>query len=159
MASITNFKADSTGIYASITDTSEPTSCTVLINDGTSVVLNFIDESPSGVFNYSLAGNYLDGIYTLNVVDSGSLTLSSFIANTVVGNECLLKKVINEEFDCSLFQQLKAVIDLTLKQEDEEIVREVYSSVLAKCTACVDIQESQLSGISVWIINDDFIVQ
>ena len=134
-----------------------------VLTDG-SVVLGEWDGVQNPVLRYFKLGDFSDGIYeaiaTFTVPgDPPQIsTDKAYILNQKVSNECLLSKVLKGEYDCKLMQDISVVETLFLAGEID-LARELYESILAKCTTCSDLEQAALEGISVWIVDDDFIVQ
>lgn len=153
------FTATSAKIQVVVENTIQPTKVTFLLADGVTTVDVATPTDITGLnHTYELAGDYSNGIYTCTVNPGESDELVSFIGNLLKGMNCLLQKTLNEEYDCRLLQEMEATQQFIFLQE-EYYARGTYDEVERKCTQCSSTYVEGLAGISIWIVNNDFIVQ
>jgi len=153
------FTATSTTLKVIIDNASQPTLVRFLLSDGVTTVDKATPTDITGtLYTYESAGDYSDGIYSCTVNPGEGDETTAFISNILNGLNCLLKKVLKKDYDCRLAQELEAVKQYTFLQE-ESFARAVYIEVGLRCAECETTYVDGLSGISIWIINNDFIVQ
>ncbi len=159
---ITGFTADATALSVAITSDTDITAAALITTDGVSTdVLDDIVEVTSTTFTLDLGGDYSDGVFVIDLTNSGADNAYKAIGNLLIGTACFVRKTVREIFDCVLFQQLEAVKQL-LFSDQGDLARELYYNVQGKCTPCTDAdgdEDALLEGISIWIVNEDFIVQ
>lgn len=153
---ITTVILDGDRILVSVESSEEPTSATVTDIKGD--VSDLGTPTVEGeVYSYELAGDYIDGVYEV-IVTTTSDSDSIVAGNLAVGYSCLTHKTLNAEYDCTLLQDLFSVTYF-IKANDPISSKVIYTKVLNKCTECSSSEVLQLSGISVWYVNSNFIVQ
>ena len=152
------FSATSSGLTVVIDNATQPTQVNFKLSDETTVIVTTPDDITGTEHTYTYAGDFSDGIYTATANPGESDELSIFITNTLVGMNCLLQKTLKKDYDCRLVQELEAVKQWTFSQ-DEALAREVYQEILERCAECSSSYHEGLAGISIWIVNNDFIVQ
>ena len=152
------FTATATQLEVTIDDTSQPTGVTFKLHDLTEATVTTPSSTSGTEYTYIYATDASDGIYTCTVNDGEADEIVAFISNMLQGINCLLQKTLREEYDCRLIQELEAVKQYTFLQK-EDLARNVYTEVERRCTTCEASYVEGLSGISIWIIDNDFIVQ
>lgn len=152
------FTATATEIKVIVEHTSQPTLIRLELHDLTIVDISIPSDITGSNYTYQYAGDYSDGIYACTVNPGEGDEITAFISNLLQGMNCLLQKTLKEEYDCRLVQELEAVKQYTFLQQ-EDLARNVYTEVEKRCTTCEVSYVEGLSGISIWIIDNDFIVQ
>lgn len=152
------FTATSTELKVIIDHTSQPTLVRFELHDMTTEDISVPSDIIGTEYTYIYPMDASDGIYACTVNPGEGDEISAFITNMLQGINCLLQKTLREEYDCRLIQELEAVKQYTFLQK-EDLTRNVYAEVEKRCTTCETSYVEGLSGISIWIIDNDFIVQ
>ena len=152
------FTATSTELKVIVDNATQPTLVRFELADMTTSDVSVPSDITGTEYTYVLATDASDGIYSCTVNPDEVGEIQAFIANLLKGMNCLLQKTLKEEWDCRLVQELEAVKQYTFLQK-ESYARNVYDEVGKRCTSCESSYVEGLSGISIWIINNDFIVQ
>jgi hypothetical protein len=160
---INDFSANEDGVSATISSTTPINTAIFTITDGTvESITSELTDNGVGLYTFTKSGDYSDGIFSLEFVNTDLESTYKTIGNLLVGTGCMLKKVLLEQYDCVLFQQLEAIKQLLMSNAGD-LSRSMYQNVLYMCTDCAADEtlsdEVILEGISIWIVNDDFIVQ
>lgn len=153
-----SFTATTTGLTVVIDNVIQPVQVEFKLHDETIVVVTDPSDISGTEYTYVYAGDYSNGIYSCTANPDETDELTIFITNMLLGMNCLLQKTLKKEYDCRLLQELEAVKQWTFSQE-EALARETYQEVEAKCVECSYTYQEGLAGISIWIIDNDFIVQ
>lgn len=152
------FTATASELKVIVDNASQPTLVRFELHDMTTQDVSVPTDITGTEYTYIIAMDASDGIYACTVNPEEGDTITAFITNMLQGINCLLQKTLREEYDCRLIQELEAVKQYTFLQK-EDLARNVYAEVEKRCTTCEASYVEGLSGISVWIINNDFIVQ
>ena len=153
-----SFSATSSGLTVVVDNATQPTKIEFKLDDESTVVITDPDSISGTEHTYSYAGDFSDGIYSCTANPDESDELTIFIANLLKGMNCTLQKTLKKDYDCRLLQELEAIKQWTFSQ-DEALARETYQEVQVKCAECTTSYHEGLAGISIWIVNNDFIVQ
>lgn len=153
------FTATETKLQVVIENAVQPIGVTFLLSDGTTEATVTVPTDITGLnHTYEYATDASNGIYSCTVNAGESDELTAFIGNLLLGMNCLLQKTLNEEYDCRLVQELTATQQFIVLQE-EAYARGTYDEIETRCAQCSSTYVDGLSGISIWIVNNDFIVQ
>lgn len=160
---INDFSANEVELLVTATSSSTINFAKLIYTDGTvEDVLSLFTDNGVGLYSLAMSGDFSDGIYTIELHDTNNEVVYKTIGNLLVGTGCMLKSVLKEEYDCVLFQQLEAVKQLLMTNLGD-LARSIYQTILDKCAECASANTLPdtviLEGISIWIVNDDFIVQ
>lgn len=153
-----SFSATSSGLTVVIDNATQPTQVEFKLDDESTVTVSTPDSVSGTEHTYSTAGDYSDGIYTATANPGESDELTIFISNLLKGMNCLLQNTLKKKYDCRLVQELEAVKQWTFSQ-DEALARETYQEIQKRCVECSTSYHEGLAGISIWIVNNDFVVQ
>lgn len=155
---VIDFSATATELKIVVDNASQPTLVRFELHDQSTEDI----ATPSAIngteYTYTYPGDFSNGIYAARVNPGEGDEITAFISNLLLGMNCLLQKTLREEYDCRLIQELEAVKQYTFLQQ-EDLARAVYAEVEKRCTSCQTSYVEGLSGISIWIVNNDFIVQ
>lgn len=161
---IKTFTADATSMVIIVDSTAALTEASMIPTDGVlvDILADFI-SSGTDEYTATLLGDYSDGVFTADVTNADTTNDTATIGNLLLGTLCLLKSTIMENYDCVLFQQLEAVKQLLLG-DNGDLAQSIYFTIQIKCTPCIAsdgevVINPVLEGISIWIIDDNFIVQ
>lgn len=114
-------------------------------------------ESPEiehGIYSYGLTD--IDGIFTAIISYRQEAPIELVLGNLYKGNACLLTKVLKENYDCLLFQQLEATKQFVLVSNDP-LARDTYTKVLQKCASCV-VTNYSLMGVLIQIEDGAYVI-
>lgn len=117
-------------------------------------------DYPGTNFQFDYPMDASDGVYSVHI-ELATGVLDYVIGNVLSATLCLIRKTLKDEVACLLMQQIEATKQ-SLMLGDDVSARAAYSNTAYSCTDCLGGDFSTdipLSGISVWIINDTFIVQ
>jgi hypothetical protein len=154
---IIDFTADSDGLTVKIQHTAEPTDVTFTLADGTTtanVASPSISADPYWTFVYATDAS--DGVYSVDVEPTASLG-TAVIANITSAVHGLLRKTLNEDYDIRLMQEIEAVKQYIVLQE-EVLARNIYAEVLKQIASCVTESIEDLQYVGVHIINNNFTI-
>ncbi len=151
------FTATSEKIFVVITDPNQPYKVEIILTDGSAVEASYVGSTGND-HSYEYAGDFSDGVFTAVVYDQSVELERSTIANQKTSTNCLLKRVLNGEYDCKLMQEIEIVTTL-IQNSEGELAQKIYKGIQDKCTECENLAEAPLEGISIWIVDNDFIVQ
>lgn len=152
------FTATSTGLKVIVENATQPTLVRFELDDQSTADVSTPTDITGDQHTYEYAGDYSDGVYACTVNPGESDEITAFITNMLLGMNCMLQKTLRQEYDCALLQELKATEQYTFLQQ-EDLARGTYDEVRTRCTQCEASYVEGLSGISIWIINNDFVVQ
>lgn len=107
------------------------------------------------IYKYPLSNN--DGVFTAVLIYQAEPPTEILMGNLSKGNSCMLTKVLKEEYDCLLFQQLEATKHFIMLGNGP-LARDIYTKVLQKCARCVE-SEYSMMGVSVEIESGTYIIK
>lgn len=153
---IKTFKLEADKITVVVEHTTEPTTVTLTDMYAVDTVMPLVG-TVGQEFTYELLVTQPDGVFTVTAVEDVN-TATASVSRTYKGTAFLLHQTLNGEYEYMLVQELEALPQLVLAGEIAA-AEDLYSGVVARVEACSIIYAPQLAGISIWIVNEDFIVQ
>lgn len=161
---IITFKVEPSLITVHVEHSSSDIKVDIILLDGT--VLENIPGSTTPIgtttdvyeFTSTSSHEYDDGIFEAVASDiSGSSVAKAVAGNLNKGYQCQLTKALNEDYDCLLLQDMEATKQFVLLSKGVP-ARGLYNRVLDKCSSCTYESTTELAGISIWLVDGNFII-
>lgn len=154
---IKEFTADEDGLTIVINNTIEPIEVDFYLSDNTKVTVASPSVTDAPYYTFVYATDASNGVYTAVVNPLLGDEETAAIVNMTNAIHFMLGKVLREEYDSRLMQELEAVKYYTLLQE-ESLLRSTYDEITIRIAECESNTES-LKRTGIHILDNRFIIR